>query len=185
MLYVKFPHLCKRPVNVAEKDWTGISLIGHSSGAHIAMMMLVERIDKYIENQIHGKQRVPEETLRFDTFIGMSGVYSISHHFDYEAGRGVEEISPMKAACGYTRKSFDHYSPAMRLQSLLGKQYSLASSTTINGKHVDEIIHEMMPEMLLLHGTEDNVVPFTSTAEAGRLIRGCGVKCCKEHYRSG
>lgn len=185
MLYVKFPHLCKRPLDAAEKDWTGISLIGHSSGAHIAMMMLVGRIDKYMEDQVHGKQRAPEDTLCFDTFIGMSGVYSISHHFDYEAGRGVEELSPMKAACGYTRKSFDHYSPAMKLQSLLGKYYSSASSTKTNGIYADEIIHEMMPEMLLLHGAEDNVVPFTSTAEAGRLIRQCGVKCCKEHYLSG
>ena len=39
-----------------------------------------------------------------------------------------------------------------------------------------------MPEMLLLHGVDDDVVPFTSTADVGMLIKDCGIKYCKENY---
>ena len=146
--------------------------MGHSSGAHIAMLMAVERIETCIENE---QDWLGEHTLHFDTMVGLSGVYSISHHFDFEAGRGVEELSPMKPACGYTRQSFDYYSPALRLQSLLSKAFP--------SKRVDEIIQKLMPKMLLLHGMDDNVVPFTSTSEAGKIMRSCGVRHCEEYYQ--
>jgi len=113
----------------------------------------------------------------------LSGVYDISHHFDYEAGRGVEELSPMKPACGYTRNAFDHFSPALKLQTLLSRriagEYMHHQGKTIN---VDEIIFKLMPDMLLVHGVEDAIVPFTSTSEAGKIIRSCGVRCCEERY---
>jgi len=100
----------------------------------------------------------------------LSGVYDISHHFDYEAGRGVEELSPMKPACGYTRNAFDHFSPALKLQTLLSRriagEYMHQQGKTIN---VDEIIFKLMPDMLLVHvgvenafhGVENAIVPFT------------------------
>jgi len=36
--------------------------------------------------------------------------------------------------------------------------------------------------MLLLHGIEDQTVPFTATAEAARILRSCGVTHCSEVY---
>ena len=100
-----------------DQDWAGVNLIGHSSGAHIAMMTLVERMERKMkekndrgEREIDRERRdqaqahapAREKTLEFDTFIGMSEVFSISDHYIFETDRGVEEMSPTKAACGYT-----------------------------------------------------------------------------------
>jgi dipeptidyl aminopeptidase/acylaminoacyl peptidase len=34
----------------------------------------------------------------------------------------------------------------------------------------------------LIHGIEDDTVPFTSTGEAARLLRACGTTKCDEIY---
>jgi len=167
----KFPHLVQKPRGQNDNDWLGLTLMGHSSGAHISMLMAVERIEKCVENN---QDHHDIDTISFDYFVGLSGVYSISHHFDYEAGRAVEELSPMKPACGFTRDSFDHFSPAMRLKSLLYKK--------LQGRNVDEIVNKLMPDTLLIHGVHDSTVPFTSTSEAGNILRSCGVRVCQEYY---
>ncbi len=183
----RYPQYCVKPEGVDENDWMGVTLMGHSSGSHIALLMVVQRVERYLDELeiIHqsSDQKFEfshEDTLQFDQFVGLSGVYDISHHFDYESGRGVEELSPMKPACGYTRDSFDHYSPAVKLQTLLSRRImNLKSFETI---HVDEIISKLIPGMLLVHGVEDTTVPFTSTSEASKIIRSCGVKLCEERY---
>lgn len=38
------------------------------------------------------------------------------------------------------------------------------------------------PRMLLVHGIEDDTVPFTSTSEGARIMRMCGVQQCEEFY---
>ena len=167
----QYPHLTRKPNDQSDKDWLGLTLMGHSSGAHIAMLMAVERIEKCLEKN---QDYHAADTLRFNNLVGLSGVFSISHHFDYEAGRGVEEISPMKPACGFTRESFDHFSPAIRLKSLLNKKSQKGN--------VDEIIYKLMPDTLLVHGCHDNIVPFFSTSEAAKILRSCGVGVCQEHY---
>lgn len=35
-------------------------------------------------------------------FAGMAGVYDIAKHYEYEAGRGVQELSTMKRAVRLT-----------------------------------------------------------------------------------
>ena len=148
--------------------------MGHSSGAHISLLMAVQRVERYLDKMdiVHHQsfEVSQRDTLHFDKYVGLSGVYDISHHFDYEAGRGVEELSPMKPACGYTRNAFDHFSPALKLQTLLSRriagEYMHHQGKTIN---VDEIIFKLMPDMLLVHvgvenafhGVENAIVPFT------------------------
>jgi predicted esterase len=39
-----------------------------------------------------------------------------------------------------------------------------------------------LPQMVLVHGIEDDTVPFTATAEAARVLRTCGVTKCQEIY---
>ena len=34
----RYPHLSKRPDFVDKNEWIGVSLVGHSSGTHIAML---------------------------------------------------------------------------------------------------------------------------------------------------
>mmetsp|Transcript_61324 Transcript_61324/g.72832 ORF Transcript_61324/g.72832 Transcript_61324/m.72832 type:complete len:232 (+) Transcript_61324:1028-1723(+) len=129
-----------------------VIVMGHSSGAHIGLLWLVERM-----------KREREGGTDVLAFVGLSGPYDISHHFDYEANRGVEEISPMKAACGYTRANFRRNSPHLYFQTLL----------TSRSNECD-IVSLLPRRMLLVHGMEDDVVPFTTTCDTARLLRGCG-----------
>ena len=50
----------------------------------------------------------------------------------------------------------------------------------------NELDH-FVPHMLLVHGIEDQTVPFTATVEAAAILRSCGVSKskCNELYISG
>ena len=143
-----------------------VTVMGHSSGAHIGLLLLAERAKKILENgqSLHDFPAI-------HSFVGLSGPYDISHHFDYEAARGVEELSPMKPSCGTTRAGFRLYSPALRLLDSLA-----------NAPVERNVAATLPPEMLLLHSIEDETVPFTSSAEAARVLRSCGVTQCQEFY---
>jgi acetyl esterase/lipase len=172
----KFPELCER-----------VTVMGHSSGAHLAMLMIVDRAKRNMlqaQEQLAGASRgissaassMPDASFKdpmtVDSFVGLSGPYDISHHFDYEASRGVEELSPMKAVCGYSREAFRRNSPALRLED------SLMAIDECQIRSLDNFL----PQMVLVHGIEDDTVPFTATAEAARVLRTCGVTKCQEIY---
>lgn len=169
---MEYPHLLSKPqINDGSNDnddWVGVCLMGHSSGAHISMMYLVQLIEQKLHTTTNQQEHGNTPSIQFDSYVGLSGVYSISDHFDYESMRGVEEISPMKPACGFSREAFDYYSPAIRLRRLLRD----------NILH-DHVLHSLLPDILLVHGVEDDIVPFTSTSLAGLILKGCGVTNCE------
>jgi len=119
---------------------TNVYISGHSSGAHITAMYLLQCALEGIECPIF-----------ISGFIGLSGVYCIYKHYLYEKARGVHEISPMKAANGLMPK-FEEHSPSSLARKLTHKQA------------------KMLPPMFLLHGTADETVPFTSTLEFSEEI---------------
>lgn len=179
--------------NKSSSSSFGVSLIGHSSGAHIGMLLLVQIIEKQINKHLLSSSssgKLTDDGIQFDSYVGLSGVYNIQHHFDYEAGRGVEEISPMKPACGYSREAFDYYSPAIKLQTLLrgGTRRGGTGRHPNNSGDLENVVDvnmtKLIPPMLLLHGVEDDTVPFTSTSEAARIIKSCGAGHCSEYYMS-
>lgn len=139
------------------------------SGAHVALLMLVNRAEQHCTEGSLSSSPPPV----IDSFVGLSGPYDISHHFDYEAARGVEELSPMKPSCGHSREGFRHFSPALRLQASLARFGSCPEPVEAQ---------QRFPSTLLLHGIEDTTVPFTATAEAARVLRACGVINCQELY---
>lgn len=120
-----------------------VTLMGHSSGAHIGILALFD------------------QQLPVDSFIGLSGPYNVLHHTDYEAGRGLEELSPLKPVNGTIRSNLHSNS----LQSLK----VLKSST------------KPIP-ILLAHGMEDDTVPFTQTSEVARILRSHGWTAVEEVY---
>jgi acetyl esterase/lipase len=172
----RYPKLCGAQ---RTRRSIGTCVMGHSSGAHILLVMLAERALRFLHLQ-EAKLQNPGDnasvnggpSMPVDSFVGISGPYDISHHFDYEAARGVEELSPMKPACGHSREQFRHNSPACRLVD------SLASFQECDNLALDNFL----PRMLLIHGIEDDTVPFTSTGEAARLLRACGTTKCDEIY---
>jgi acetyl esterase/lipase len=205
-LKLKYPHLWEcssfrqsgsdsgsKKLKSKSKSSIGVCLMGHSSGAHIALLLLIQQIENKLmrgsklnnsNNNSSNSQEKDMIKVQFDSYVGLSGVYNIQHHFDYEAGRGVEEISPMKPACGYSREAFDTYSPALKLQSLMKINSDNTTNTAAVDSDTDKIMSNYIPPMILLHGMDDDVVPFTSTSEAARIIKNCGARHCSEYYLS-
>ena len=161
----RYPNLCRGKV----------CLVGHSSGAHICMLALVERARRHLElSRVDRSETPPKSPLGIvDYFCGVSGPYNISHHFDFEAGRKVEQLSPLKPACGDSREMFLRYSPADQLKDIL----ALCQS-----ENERDLLGQLMPRMTLVHGLNDETVPFTSTKEAAQAMKSTGVVRCEEVY---
>lgn len=165
-------------------------IMGHSSGAHIGLIHVVHQAKKRLESLKHreeGKsadigdpQTSSDENnvngfCQYAAYVGLSGPYNVSHHFDYEAARGVEELSPLKPVNGMTREALIQNSPVWQIQQLL-LQYQVMANENNNECFLPQ-------NMLLVHGIEDTTVPFTATAEAASKIRSSGlVKQVDEIY---
>jgi acetyl esterase/lipase len=117
-------------------------LLGHSSGAHVALMAVLRRAEA----------RLPPLCA---SFAGVAGVYDIARHLEFEAGRGVHEVSPMKPAAGGPA-GFASASP-----SVLAPRLSAAQAA-------------LVPPVLLLHGSEDTTVPFDSSTRMAAGLRSAG-----------
>lgn len=93
-LMQEYPDLCG-PHRIQRS--IGFVVMGHSSGAHIALLFVVEQLKRLLQmeqeqTKLDGTSNSDhsEERIMSDVFVGISGPYDISHHFDYEAARGVE-----------------------------------------------------------------------------------------------
>ncbi|XP_076444667.1 uncharacterized protein LOC143282784 [Babylonia areolata] len=75
-------------------------------------------------------------------FVGLAGVYHIGDHYQFETWRGIEHMSGMMPAM-YGPEHFERFSPSTILLSL---------EAPIS-----------LPRMVLVHGTDDYVVPVTSS----------------------
>ena len=172
----QYPELCQEPTEI------GVVVMGHSSGAHITLLMISEwtrrkmaSLEAKVKNgntcSSSTKTATPE--MRVDIYVGISGPYNISHHFDYEASRGLEEISPLKPTFYFTREEFRKHSPALNIVESMSEWSSECQIRALDN---------LFPRMLFMHGIEDDIVPFTSSAEAAYLLRGCGVTKLEEVY---
>eukprot|EP00466_Bigelowiella_natans_P004669 jgi/Bigna1/134890/aug1.27_g9598 len=128
--------------NLGENEFSDIAsdspvyLVGHSSGAHVASHVLLERHDK----------------LKFvQGLVGLSGVYHIGEHLEFEKEKNVHDYSPLTPV-NRGEENFDVHSP-----SLL----------------VDKVPHgAQVPKFLLVHGREDEVVPHTSSKRLFEAMDG-------------
>ena len=73
-------------------DEERFSVIGHSSGAHLSCLALLKGVPH--------SDAVGQSATRPSCFIGISGVYDIATHYQYEKHRGVDVLSPMHDAFG-------------------------------------------------------------------------------------
>lgn len=145
-----------------------VLLIGHSSAAHTALLLLVKRLLRGND----GKTKENDASLTFHAFLGLSGPYSIIDHFAFEASRGLEELSPMKPVCGFTRDKFRENSPCLHLLAALAKTSETNPCWS-------------SPPITLMHGMNDSTVPFTATCDAARQLRAMGVETVEETYLPG
>jgi hypothetical protein len=152
-------------------------LVGHSSGAHVAMLFLTRQL----EAQLQKEGDIPNH-LDLDSFISLSGVFSINDHFMHESGRGVEEISPMKPICGKTKESFMKYSPTERIQNIKFNNHICFNDD------VSPNLYLLPRKMLFIHGMNDDTVPFTSTKKLVHALRSkleMNEANCDEYYLKG
>jgi acetyl esterase/lipase len=104
-----------------------IVLMAHSSGAHVALTAAV-----------NGRMN------QIDAIIGMSGVYDLEAHYEYERSRGLDQISPMAAANGFSTENLRRNSPVLLAQERYAENEHAATSYNF-------------PPTLLLHGSSDDM----------------------------
>jgi acetyl esterase/lipase len=108
-----------------------ITLIGHSSGSHISMLGLLSGLLTHV-----------------DRFVGLSGVYDIPSHYNFERGRGVERISPLAPACGGSLDTWRRNSP----------------TRLVIGESTKEQL-DRLPPILICHGGIDTTVSYSSSID--------------------
>ena len=124
-------------------DATRITLIGHSAGAHICAAVLLSLAAASCNNALIGNGGDVDGTIvhqdehgdeaeggyadgnvgkarflsRIVAFVGAAGVYNIANHFEHEAKRGLEWVSPMHRVM-QGKSNFDLHSPAPKVRRL-------------------------------------------------------------------
>jgi acetyl esterase/lipase len=162
----RYPGVC-----IEESD-LGVCLMGHSSGAHILAMMMVERLRMKMESDRWGfSLKGLDGLMRVDSIVGIAGPYDIARHFQFEASRGVEHLSPMQPACG-GHLAFHRNSPMLQLSRFLSR----------STKNEVEIMDKSFPPVALVHGLIDDTVPVESSQEAARILATAGVTKCDQLY---
>jgi len=166
----------QRP-DLLDDDGTIEALIGHSSGAHLGLLHVLESAKKSVQQQL-------DMTL-IKKFYAVSGVYCISSHFEYEKGRGVDQVSALRVACGPHEK-FEENSPAYRLECIQasGKEEcglvdGAADSVVVLDDHV--------PLLTFIHGIDDNIVQYTQCCDMVDAIHSAlsTPDRCKEELLEG
>ena len=107
------------------------------------------------------------DTSKIKGFLGIGGVYDIPSHFDYEAYRGVEEISAMVRNMGGLRKSY------LRSPTLLLRD-TFITSLNIPMK-IGMKLRTYFPKMTLIHGENDTTTPPKTSKEFHRALMQHGV----------
>ena len=107
-----------------------VVLMGHSSGAHIAMLAA-------LRGRLAG----------CDALIGMSGVYDLEVARTREIQQGLTELSPMGPACGDINMLREH-SPTWLVDTHTHGYSKDMGSSFLN-----------LPPILLVHGEDDPVAP--------------------------
>ena len=148
------------------------SLACHSSGAHIGLLHVLEAAKASTVQTMGGQTKASEiEHTPIGRFVGISGVYCIPSHYEYEKGRGVDQLSSLRAANGPGRERFREASPAYRLECFVsanGEEECVLLDTddtedTENSGGAQVKLDDHVPDMLFIHGLDDNVVQYNQT----------------------
>jgi len=141
----------QQTVAAAGKTKTRLILSGHSSGANICALALLQAAK--------AGRRVA------DVFVSLAGVFDVAAHYSWERSRGVHLLSPMGPAAGGDESRHWECSPTVLLQQLPPAPAPGAVSA----------VAAFLPIVLLLHGTEDTTVPVTSSQDMALELARHGV----------
>ena len=144
-------------------------LVCHSSGSHIGLLYVLEAA-KASALHIGRETTTMKGQIPIVRFVGMLGVYCIPSHYEYEKGRGVDQLSSLRAANGSDQEGFQQASPAYRLECFVGangeEECVLLDDTADNGvgQEATQVkLDDHVPDMSFIHGIDDNVVQYNQT----------------------
>mmetsp|Transcript_9589 Transcript_9589/g.32125 ORF Transcript_9589/g.32125 Transcript_9589/m.32125 type:complete len:220 (-) Transcript_9589:1202-1861(-) len=167
------------------KEQTPLILMGHSAGAHLCAMAVVRRALSEAGLRAEEGSFLGWSCSDLSALVGLSGVYHISDHFEHEATRGVSEVSPM---CGRKKNLF---TTAGLADPVMGADRSLWDNNSPS-KLVEDLrgeeglrLSRCLPPVLLLHGTDDVVVPVSSSFRFFSALKRIQHSSCKLRYLAG
>ncbi|OQR94697.1 carbohydrate esterase [Achlya hypogyna] len=133
-------------------DVSNITLSGHSSGAHVASLVLLKSALRIAAKS----QKSFEVAPRIKAFVGLSGPYDMDDHYAFESQRRIavfraHAISPLHPSM-HGRAQFPRFSPSQ----LVLKNLPLPR------------------QICLFHGVDDVVVPISSTQRFASQLREHG-----------
>jgi acetyl esterase/lipase len=180
----------------AKEEWNSVTVVGHSSGGHVAVLASLQyAMENAVEDEdddalskktqlgsilLHNQQTQTRRRQRaklVDRVVAMSSPFDIPSHFEWETGRGVEEISALKPAFGYTMEQWIAHSPLRIVQASIAKgtkSLKSSQSPTPSPANITEAVPcttslhgvinvNKLPSTLFIHGTTDTTVPYTSS----------------------
>mmetsp|Transcript_31047 Transcript_31047/g.75714 ORF Transcript_31047/g.75714 Transcript_31047/m.75714 type:complete len:349 (-) Transcript_31047:134-1180(-) len=101
-----------------------IYLCGHSSGAHISSMLILEEASKL--DFIHG-------------FVGLSGAYDLRNLYEWHKKMGIHQVGPMCPANGGL-ENFDDNSPLKLAEQYLGQDKRINTKFLLLHSRADVIV---------------------------------------------
>ncbi|KAF2932260.1 probable isoprenylcysteine alpha-carbonyl methylesterase ICME isoform X1 [Oryza sativa Japonica Group] len=132
-------------------DPNQIYLMGQSAGAHIAACALLEQAAK----ESRGEQ-ISWSVTQIKAYFGLSGGYNIENLVDHFHERGLYRSIFLSIMEG--KKSLPHFSPE-----------------TVAKKLCPETI-ALLPQIVLLHGTDDYSIPFSASETFAGVLKQAGAK---------
>jgi len=145
----------ERPDLLDENDKID-ALIGHSSGAHISLLHVLEMAKKSIATT-RGETWDDDDDVHIREFYGISGIYCIPSHFEHERGRGVDQLGALRPTC----RDLEDSSPMYRLECMVGAEGE--EECVLNDEETTSPItlDDFVPDMTFIHGVTDSVVAYT------------------------
>ncbi|XP_019907822.1 probable isoprenylcysteine alpha-carbonyl methylesterase ICMEL1 isoform X1 [Esox lucius] len=137
-------------------DKDNIVLVGHSAGAHLAALTVLFMVEGRDELFIEANKQT-EIAAAIKGVTGLSGVYNIIDHYEHEQMRGVEYVSTMHKAMNGV-ENFPYYSPTHLLKKFSEEQL------------------KRVPPFSLIHGTNDIIVPVSSSQRFSELLNSLSIK---------
>ncbi|TPX36608.1 hypothetical protein SmJEL517_g01173 [Synchytrium microbalum] len=162
-------------------DPNNLYIMGHSAGAHLGAYTIVHDAVgsevKLSKSNTSIEFPLPCYSIPLPPIRGLillSGVYDIVDHYQFEANRGVEEVSAMARVMGHKTKKFKGSSPTCLLEAIDFK-------LILNGKP----IRSLPRNVLLIHGADDSTVPVSSSRKFVRALEKVGADHVQLHVLEG
>ncbi|QDZ17565.1 isoprenylcysteine alpha-carbonyl methylesterase ICME [Chloropicon primus] len=152
-------------------DPTNVCLVGQSAGAHLSSLALIECAEKLHLAGGKGSGKASSWTpQQIKAFIGVSGAYDMDRLSDHLNSRGLH-LSLLNAIMSVNGATcFEDISPATRIFNYVEEPDKYSS------------VVDSLPPVTLLHGKDDDSIPYEHAEEFGHVLERAGVEVDRIFY---